>query len=110
MRTSEARPVALTFQAEYELVGLPAVADLSADHTTGPIDASVIEQHAAEWSNVPTVVGISPAAVSADVETAPVVNRSHHWVRSCRQICGGRGGGRAYCDQSNGTQPKLLHS
>src|SRR6516164_4585613 len=97
MRTSEARPVALAFQAEYELVGLPAVADLSADHTTGPIDASVIEQHAAEWSHVPTIVGASPAAVRADVETAPVVNRSHHRGRSpvCRQICGRRGGGQA---------------
>src|SRR6516225_8498369 len=107
MRTSEARPVALAFQAEYELVGLPAVADLSADHTTGPIDASVIEQHAAEWSHVPTIVGASPAAVRADVETAPVVNRSHHWVRSPvrRQICGRRGGGHAWCDQSNDTQP-----
>src|SRR6516162_7329628 len=113
MRTSEARPVALAFQAEYELVGLPAVADLSADHTTGPIDASVIEQHAAEWSHVPTIVGASPAAVRADVETAPVVNRSHHrrrrrlGVRSCRQICGRRGGGHSECEYTNSTQPKL---
>src|SRR6516165_7245627 len=100
MRAPEARPVALTFQAEHELAGLPAVAELSADQATGPIDAPVIEEHAAQRSNVPTIVGTSPAAVCADVETAPVVNRSHHrersiGVRSCRQICGRRGGGHA---------------
>ena len=69
MRTSKARPVALTFQAEYELAGLPAVADLSAEDTTGPIDTPVIEEHASERSHVPTIVGTSPAAVRADVET-----------------------------------------
>ena len=72
MRAPEARPVTLTFQAEYELAGLPAVAELSADQATRPIDAPVIEEHTAEGSNVPTIVGTSPAAVRADVETAPV--------------------------------------
>src|SRR6516164_6057641 len=100
MRAPEARPVTLTFQAENETARLPAVADLSADEATGPIDAPVIEQHAARRSNVPTIVGTSPAAVRADVKTAPIVNRSHHrgrsrGVRSCRQICGRRGGGHA---------------
>src|SRR6516165_10044488 len=97
MRSPEARPVTLTFQAENELAGLPAVAELSADQATGPIDAPVIEEHTAEGSHVPTIVGTSPAAVRADVETAPVVDRSHYRGRSLvrRQICGRRGGGRA---------------
>ena len=42
-RVAEIRPIALGFHAKHPLVGLPTVADLAADETSGPRAAAVSE-------------------------------------------------------------------
>ena len=47
-RVAEIRPIALCFNAKHPLIGLPTIADLAADETSGPRAAAVSEVNA--WS------------------------------------------------------------
>ena len=47
---AEIRPIALCFQAKHPLTGLPTVADLAADDTSGPRAAAVSEVNDAKRS------------------------------------------------------------
>src|SRR5215218_7055033 len=40
-RVAEVRPITLSFQAEHKLIGLPSVADLSAEQSAGTIPATI---------------------------------------------------------------------
>src|SRR6267142_962308 len=74
--TAEISPVTLSFESEHPGAGLPAITDLTAGNTAGCIVATFIgEECAAETSIlIPAFAARTPAAVSADVETAPIVD------------------------------------
>ena len=74
---AEIRPIALCFHAKHPLVGLPTVADLAADETSGPRAAAVSEVKDTKTIEIQAAVALTPAAVAADVEAGPVVNRGH---------------------------------
>ena len=74
-RVAEIRPIALCFHAKHPLVGLPTVADLAADDTSGPRGAAVSEVKAKRINEIQAAVALTPAAVAADVEAGPVVNQ-----------------------------------
>ena len=76
-RVAEIRPIALCFQAKHPLVGLPTVADLAADETSGPRAAAVSEAKDTKTIEIQAAVALTPAAIAADVEAGPVVNRGH---------------------------------
>ena len=71
---AEIRPIALGFHAKHPLIGLPAIADLAADEATGPLAAARSEGYAKHINEIPAVAALTPAAVAADIEAAPVVN------------------------------------
>src|SRR5205814_1145280 len=71
----EVGPVALAFEAEHPSASLPAIADLAAGRAAGRIVAAVTAVERATRHIIPALVARSPAAVGADVETAPVVDR-----------------------------------
>ena len=72
---AEIRPIALSFQAKHPLAGLPAITDLAADEASGPIAAALSDGYASRVKEIHTAVALAPAAVAADVEAGPVVNR-----------------------------------
>ena len=72
---AEIRPIALGFQAKHPLTGLPAITDLAADEAPGPLAAAVSDGYASRINEIPAVAALTPAAVAADVEAGPVVNR-----------------------------------
>src|SRR6478736_9090499 len=113
-RVAEIRPIALSFQTEHPVAGLPAVADLAAGDASGSIAATVSEVKASHIKEIHTVAALSPAAIAADIEPGPVVNRGHHRgrrlvVRTWRQISSRRGSGHAQGHYSNRSEQKLLH-
>ena len=55
------------------MVGLPTVADLAADETSGPRAAAVSEVNAKHIKEIHAAVALTPATVGADVEAGPVV-------------------------------------
>jgi len=59
------------------------------------------------------VVGLAPAAIGADIESGPVVNRSENrrrWPCLDCHICSRcRGGDADQCYETNGSQQKTLH-
>src|SRR4051812_4160926 len=76
VRTAEIGPVALRFETEHPVAGLPAIADLTTDGAAASVVATF---RAAANRNVgPAVVARAPAAVGADVESAPVIHCSDH--------------------------------
>ena len=77
-RAAEIRPIALGFHAKHPLVGLPTVADLAADDTSGPRGAAVTEVNAKRINEIQAAIALTPATVAADVEAGPVVNRGYH--------------------------------
>src|SRR5262249_7545762 len=116
VRSVQISPVALRFETEHPAGALPAVTNLTANHSAGRIVTTFTGGHdscAEEVRNVPAFVARSPTAVSADIEAAPVVDRSHHrrWrlgVGTCSHI-GSRRGGDDTCCKANCGQQKLLH-
>src|SRR5881396_4157664 len=71
-------------------------------------------ENAGRGDGVPALAARSPAAIGADVEAAPVINRSEHRGRRRPVRTGGEVGGRgrssqAQCDKTNRTQQKLFH-
>ena len=110
-RVAEIRPIALCFHAKHPLTGLPTVADLTADETSGPRGAAVSEAKDTKTIEIQAAVALTPAAVAADVEAAPVVNRGHIGGRSCLDghIRGRRGRSHPKSNQSDCRQQKLLH-
>src|SRR6476659_5311210 len=100
-RAAEIRPIALSFQAEHPLTGLPTVADLSADDTSGPRGAAVSEAKDTKTIEIQAAVALTPAAVAADVKAGPVVNRGHIGGRSCLDghVCGRSGSAHPESEQ-----------
>src|SRR5438132_44030 len=99
VRSVQISPVALRFETEHPTGGLPAVTNLTANHSAGRIVTTFAEggqdSYAGEVRNIPALVARSPTAVGSDIEAAPVVDRSHHrrrlGVGTCSQISGRRG-------------------
>src|SRR5258708_10455059 len=97
IRAAKIGPVALAFNTPHPSAGLPAVTDLSAGDTASCIMTAFPKGR--NWSEtivskIPALVARSPAAVGADVEAAPVIDRSDHRGRR-RPVTGGDVGGRA---------------
>src|SRR5581483_3387332 len=82
IRTLQVRPVALGLEAEHPVARLPAIADLTTDETAGRIMATF--RHGRDRSDadngveVPALVAGAAAAVEADIEATPVVDRGDH--------------------------------
>src|SRR6202022_4722096 len=82
IRTLQAGPITLGFEAEDPRRGLPAVADLA----TGDAAAGVVatferrrhNRHTGIVRDVPALVAPATTAVETDVETAPVVDGGDH--------------------------------
>src|SRR4051812_10267415 len=70
-------PISLRFQAEHKLIGLPAVADLSASEAPGAIRATTCDC-SCRRHEIHTTVALSPAAVGTDVESGPIIDRRDH--------------------------------
>src|SRR5712671_6681696 len=111
--TAEISPIPLSFESEHPGAGLPAIANLTAGNAAGCIVATFIgEERAAETSVlIPALAARTPAAVGADVETAPIVDCSDHrrssFVRTSGQISGRCGSSQ--CNETDKTQQHLLH-
>src|SRR5712672_4177241 len=71
-RVAKIGPVSLAFETEHPGAGLPAIAELATSEPSRPLAASVRKD-----AEIHTIAALAPAAVSADVEAAPVVNGSH---------------------------------
>src|SRR3954447_17296233 len=103
IRSLQISPVALRFEAEHPTGALPTITNLTANHSAGRIVTTFTEggydSCTGEVRNIPALVAPSPTPVCADIEAAPVVDRSHHrWrlgVRTCSQISGRRGSSHA---------------
>src|SRR6185312_7539052 len=108
---AEVRPIALCFQSEHKLVGLPAIPDLPAEEASGTIAATADEICPGCIKEIHATMALSPAAICADVEAAPIVDRSHYrrWCRLNRHVSSQ--GWRSYAqrNQTNCTQQDLLH-
>src|ERR1700738_4856568 len=110
----EVSPVALRFEADHEGAGLPAIADLTTGGATGRIMATFsADECAGRGYAVPAIARQPPAAVGADVEAAPVIDRSDHRGR-LGVGAGGKISGRcrraqAQRNQTNSTKQKCLH-
>src|SRR6476660_5385124 len=109
-------PVALSFNTEHPIGGLPAIADLATGRAASCVMATFAPHGSScERREVPAIPARSPAAVRADVEAAPVVNPSHHRSRSLRirtrGEVGRRGGRGAKADgkSTDGPDQKLVH-
>src|SRR6185312_17163025 len=105
-------PVALRFETEYPGGTLPAVTDLAAGDAAIRIVTSLSAEGDRRSDRCPAVALVSPAAVGADVEAAPVVDRADHRGRlgiGPRGEVGGRCRSHAQRDKTDGTQQKLLH-
>src|SRR5882672_6708411 len=117
IRSLQISPVALRFETEHPTGALPTVSNLTANHSARRIVTTFTEDGhdscTGEVRNIPALVARSPTAVGADVEAAPVVDRSHHrrrlGVGTCSQISRRRGSGHAECYETNGGRQKLLH-
>src|SRR5258705_4031498 len=111
-RAAQIRPITLSFHAENELICLPAVADLATGDASGAIGATVRNERAGYRNDAPAIAALTPAAITADVETRPIVHRGDVRHRRClnSHISGRRGGGHAHqCYQTDRSQQKLLH-
>src|SRR5262249_23285531 len=114
-RAVDVCPIALSFQAEYKLTGLPAIAELTADDAARLISAAIVNNCTSDGDKVPTIAALTPAAVGTDVETGPVVDRNNHRRRRCLgvgtrgEISSRRGRGHHECEHPNGSETKLLH-
>src|SRR5207248_5759326 len=77
------------------------------------VEATVVEEHTAYLNNVPAIVGLSPAAVTADVEAGPIIDRSNHRKRpgvSLRLRRKVRRDSRCrHCNKTQRAQQKFLH-
>src|SRR3954453_20693265 len=106
--TREISPVALTFDAEHPLARLHAVADLTADRAAGRI----VRTLAATADEIPSRMGGTAAAVHADVEAAPVVDRGDHrrrlGVRPRSEVSSHRRCGRAERDKAHSSKQQIL--
>src|SRR5229473_2259024 len=117
VRPAQICPVALRFQTVDESAALPAISHLTARRAAGRIVATFgrgRNNSDSESCGIGiAIVARSPAAVGADVEAAPVIDRSDH--RGClgvRTGCkiGSRGGrSETQRNQPYRTQQKLLH-
>ena len=110
---AEVGPVALAFDAEHPSAGLPAITDLTTGGAAGCVMATFCsEERAAEAVvQVPALVARTPAAVGADVETAPVIERGDHrrsfGVGTRSKI--GSGGGSCQRNEAGKAQQNFLH-
>src|SRR3954447_4958532 len=104
----EVSPVALTFDTEHPLARLHAVADLAADRAAGRI----VRTLAATADEIPSRMGGTPAAVDADVEAAPVVDRGDHrrrlGVRPRSEVSSHRRCSRAERDKAHSSKQQIL--
>src|ERR1700722_7470401 len=96
---AEIGPVALTFDTEHPVRRLPAIADLATNRATGGVMTAFRRSQARCWiDKIPALGGGAAAAVDADVEPGPVVDRNYRcrWrlgIGTGSQISS-RGGGR----------------
>src|SRR3954453_10659110 len=76
-RVLDVGPIALSFQSEYKLIGLPAISNLSTGNASRTITAAARDcPHSSD--EIHATVALAPTAVGTDVEPGPVVNRSYH--------------------------------
>src|SRR3954467_10331690 len=76
-RVLDVGPIALSFQSEYKLIGLPAISNLSTGNASGTVTAAARDSpHSSD--EIHATVALAPTAVGTDVEPGPVVNRSYH--------------------------------
>src|SRR5260370_2653719 len=91
------------------------MAELTTGGPAGRIMATIRkEENAGPRGGVPALAARSPAAIGADVEAAPVINRSDHRgrrrpVRTRGQVGRGCGSSHAQCNETNRTHQKLFH-
>src|SRR5258707_15813165 len=103
------------YRQEHRGAAPPAMAELPTGGPAGRIMATIRkEENTGPRGGVPALAARSPAAIGADVEAAPVVNRSDHRGRRCPVRAGGEVGGRgrsphAQCNGANRTPQKLFH-
>src|SRR6267142_5828434 len=95
IRSTQISPVALGFDTEHPSAALPTVTNLSADDPAGCVVTAFRggRNRSPEGAcRSPAVAARPPAAVGADVETAPVIDRSDHrrrlGIRTGREIGG----------------------
>ena len=113
-RAPQIGPIALSFQAEHKVGSLPTITNLATNHATAGVTAriganTVDDVHRGEF-DTPIAPGIS--AVRADIEAAPVVDRSHHrrwWWRLDRHIGSRRRRRHPQRNQANASKQKHLH-
>ncbi len=75
---SEIRPIALGFQTEDPLAGLPAVTELAADDASRPMVQHVGSDGTPAPSRmIHAITALAPAAIAADVEAGPVIDGSN---------------------------------
>src|SRR3954454_24301550 len=65
---AEISPIALSFQAENELIGLPAITELTADKSSGAIATTRSDGYTSPVDEIHAVVVLTPAAIGANVE------------------------------------------
>src|SRR4051794_30831610 len=111
MPVAEVGPIALCFQSEHPLGGLPAISDLPTGETSGTIPAPVSDHCTYSSDEIPAITALTPAAVGADVETAPVIKHRKRGRRRClgSKVSGRRWSGHAESNQTDSAQQKLLH-
>src|SRR5262245_34479813 len=104
VRSVQISPVALRFETEHPTGALPTVTNLTANHAAGRIVTTFTEgghdSCTREVRNIPALVARSPTAVGADVEAAPVINRSDHRGRRLGVGTGRHIGGRCGRDDT----------
>ena len=114
VRALQVSPIALGFDAEHPVGGLPAIADLTADDCASCIVATFSrdgDRRAGHTGRIPAIVARAATGVAADVEAAPVVDRSDSHRRlgvgASRQI--GSRSGASESEQTGRSQENLFH-
>src|SRR4051812_10957436 len=111
----EVGPVALAFETEHPIGGLPAIADLATDGAPRRIVTAFADQNAGRGRDeVPARVARATAAVDADVEAAPIVDRGNRrrgglGVGTRGHIRRARGSRQAHSHCTDRTNQKLIH-
>jgi hypothetical protein len=82
-RVAEIGPIALSFQAEDKLIGLPTVAELSAEDASRPIAAAVSE--VCYENEIHTIAALRPAAVGAKSRSSRRSELALGTFETCRQ-------------------------
>src|ERR1700676_2619939 len=100
IRSPQISPVALRFQTEHPTGALPTGSNLTANHSAGRIVTTFSDGgESTEARDIPAFVAPGAAAVGADVEATPIVDRNHRgWrlgVRTRGKISGRRRSGHA---------------